>query len=365
VTLRSYGGCKSGPVIDVFPGNTLRVDLHNELDANDPTCKPPGNGDVDESPAECFNTTDLHTHGVHVSPAGNGDNVLLNIALHRVNMRTLSGKQEPGSTGSNYLQPGYRSDVLLVFPEDGDYCLLDQAVAAGEHFKGRGPDIPQLLAIIHVRGGRPVKGDLETYVRNALRAGNPKLPKSVLDGLSKGDLKPWAQFIELAPPPAGSRLQKADFQVTKAGDFQVNGASYKPDIVNIQRQVNTTDDWLLTAEGAPHIFHIHVNPFEIMDVTDSKGESIYDAKGNCEPSMTEAMGLMNQYCGMYHTHSATLSSWKTISRFTSGLFTTNTSASMCSTATSLDHEDAGMTLNIQIVPDLNAPNGGMWMTHNH
>jgi FtsP/CotA-like multicopper oxidase with cupredoxin domain len=28
----------------------------------------------------CFNTTNLHTHGLHLSPAGNGDNVLLNIA---------------------------------------------------------------------------------------------------------------------------------------------------------------------------------------------------------------------------------------------------------------------------------------------
>src|SRR5579863_7576195 len=29
VTLRSYGGCKSGPVIEVVPGNTLQVDLVN------------------------------------------------------------------------------------------------------------------------------------------------------------------------------------------------------------------------------------------------------------------------------------------------------------------------------------------------
>src|SRR2546425_3373412 len=32
VTLRSYGGCKSGPVIDVRPGDTLRVDLNNATD---------------------------------------------------------------------------------------------------------------------------------------------------------------------------------------------------------------------------------------------------------------------------------------------------------------------------------------------
>jgi FtsP/CotA-like multicopper oxidase with cupredoxin domain len=75
VVLRSYGGCLTGPMIDVKPGNTLRILLQNALDANDPTCPanaPPG-------PA-CFNTINMHFHGLHVSPAGNSDNVLLNIA---------------------------------------------------------------------------------------------------------------------------------------------------------------------------------------------------------------------------------------------------------------------------------------------
>jgi hypothetical protein len=31
----------------------------------------------------------------------------------------------------------------------------------------------------------------------------------------------------------------------------------------------------------------------------------------------------------------------------------------------LDHEDAGMMLNIEIVPDLNAPGGGLGMAGTH
>ena len=50
-------------------------------DVNDPSC-------LDNPPAGlalpplvgCFNTINMHTHGLHVSPAGNSDNVLLNIA---------------------------------------------------------------------------------------------------------------------------------------------------------------------------------------------------------------------------------------------------------------------------------------------
>jgi FtsP/CotA-like multicopper oxidase with cupredoxin domain len=39
-------------------------------------------------------------------------------------------------------------------------------------------------------------------------------------------------------------------------------------------QVNTTEDWVLTSTGEPCTYHIHVNPFEIMDVT-YKGKSIF------------------------------------------------------------------------------------------
>lgn len=623
VTLRSYGGCKSGPVIEVLPGNTLRVDLINGLDADDPTCLetpppglslPPGVG--------CFNTTNLHTHGLHVSPSGNSDNVLLNIApqtefpyeinipsdhpagtfwyhahrhgstavqvasgasgvllvrgnrpynppttqnphpladidtvlhdargvpmaeqvflfqqiayacfnndpnlggpwqviyttaglydiksdgskpgspanaawtcpapspgtfvsrgavenfslqlasatiwdtngrftsingvvqptmtiaageiqrwrfvhagihdtinlqvvraastaagipnlittsalsgnrqqqkadvirscpatpqslipqfeiasdgLTRTKMRTMSGKSESGSIGSNYLQPGYRSDVLIAFPEDGDYCLLNQSAPEKERANnggrgqgpgGQGPTTTQLLAYIHVRGGRRVTGDLETYVRQALYAGNPKLPVPVRNGLQNGDLTPWAPFIDLPPAPAGN-LQKADFAI-KFPLFQINGKSYDPDVVNVTRQVNTSDDWLLTSEGEPHIFHVHVNPFEVIDVTradqDGNQQSIFDANGNCKPSMEpDTQGLVNEYCGMYHV-------------FRDTVFVENTYQVHIRTHYDryigefvihchiLDHEDAGMMLNIQIVPDLNAPGGGVGM----
>jgi hypothetical protein len=68
VSLRSYGGCKSGPVIDVLPGNTLRVDLKNDLSQNDPSClaNPPSGLNLNLAPGvSCFNTINLHTHGMH------------------------------------------------------------------------------------------------------------------------------------------------------------------------------------------------------------------------------------------------------------------------------------------------------------
>ncbi len=618
VTLRSYGGCKSGPVIEVLPGNTLRLDLVNGLDANDPTClATPPLGLSMPAGVGCFNTVNLHTHGLHVSPSGNSDNVLLSIApqtdfpyeinipsdhpagtfwyhahrhgstavqvasgesgvllirgnrpytpptpqdphpiadvdtilhnaqgvpmpeqlflfqqipyacfkndpsyvggpwqaiytteglyninspntptspansawtcplpapgnyvtrgvvenfalqldsatiwdtngrftsvngiveptmtvpageiqrwrfvhsgvhdtinvqvvraspvggtnliansalsgnrqqqaantavacpatpqslipqfeiasdgLTRTKMRTLSGIAEPGSVGSNYLQPGYRSDILIAFPEDGDYCLLDQAAPVQERANngnngGQGPSRAQLLAYIHVRGGRAVAGSLETYVRRALYDGNPTLPAAIRNGLLNADLTPWAPFTHLAPGPAANLLQ-TNFAINFPL-FQINGLSYDPDVVNITRQVNTTDDWLLTAQVEPHIFHIHVNPFEVIDVTtqgpDGMPVSIFDANGNCKASMItpDKQGLVNEYCGMYHV-------------FRDTIFVENNYRVQIRTHYEryigeyvihchiLDHEDAGMMLNIQIVPDLSAPGHGLGM----
>jgi FtsP/CotA-like multicopper oxidase with cupredoxin domain len=54
------------------PGQTVRITLSNQLPAEN--CK-----QTDPNQPECFNTTNLHSHGLWVSPAGNSDNVLLNI----------------------------------------------------------------------------------------------------------------------------------------------------------------------------------------------------------------------------------------------------------------------------------------------
>jgi L-ascorbate oxidase len=81
VRLRSYQGKQVDPKnpfisprIEVDPGDTIRITLHNQLD-KDPSCT--AHGPVNTP--HCFNGTNLHTHGLWVNPAGNGDNVLISI----------------------------------------------------------------------------------------------------------------------------------------------------------------------------------------------------------------------------------------------------------------------------------------------
>ncbi|MEP7006890.1 MAG: multicopper oxidase domain-containing protein, partial [Sphingomonas bacterium] len=90
VRLRSYDGTDVdpkvpyvSPTIEVRPGDTIRVNLNNKLPL-DPTCLPgkmaePMEDMPHDNAPHCFNGTNLHTHGLWVNPAGNGDNVLLSI----------------------------------------------------------------------------------------------------------------------------------------------------------------------------------------------------------------------------------------------------------------------------------------------
>ena len=72
VFLRSYNGGLVGPTIRAKPGETLKIKLINQL-----ADEPEHTGD--HNSLHEFNTTNLHTHGLHVSPSGNSDNVLLKI----------------------------------------------------------------------------------------------------------------------------------------------------------------------------------------------------------------------------------------------------------------------------------------------
>jgi FtsP/CotA-like multicopper oxidase with cupredoxin domain len=76
VELRSFigSGAKPGdfvaPTIRVAPGQRLAIEIDNKLEP----CT-----DKQRADHACFNDTNLHTHGLWVSPSGNSDNVLISI----------------------------------------------------------------------------------------------------------------------------------------------------------------------------------------------------------------------------------------------------------------------------------------------
>lgn len=83
---RSYNGQLVGPTLRIKPGDSLLVNLVNNLPVyEDPgPCNPYQQLDDGKDPNEIdtlrFNNTNLHTHGFHVSPMAHGDNVFVNLA---------------------------------------------------------------------------------------------------------------------------------------------------------------------------------------------------------------------------------------------------------------------------------------------
>jgi FtsP/CotA-like multicopper oxidase with cupredoxin domain len=75
VHLRSYEGKLTGPTLRVRPGDTLRIAFRNDL-PGDPNAAPHAHHSNTPT-AAVFNDTNLHTHGLHVSPRDPADNVLL------------------------------------------------------------------------------------------------------------------------------------------------------------------------------------------------------------------------------------------------------------------------------------------------
>ncbi|MEO1366493.1 MAG: multicopper oxidase family protein, partial [Acidobacteriota bacterium] len=82
VRLRSYQGRGVDPevpfvppTIVLRPGDTFRFNLENNLPADDPSCAKVESVNI----PHCFNNTNMHGHGLWVSPAGNSDNVLVKL----------------------------------------------------------------------------------------------------------------------------------------------------------------------------------------------------------------------------------------------------------------------------------------------
>lgn len=73
VSTWTYNGIVPGETWEVVPGDTLLIHLVNDLPELTEL------GPVDMTRPHAWTTTNLHTHGLHVSPKGNSDNVFIAI----------------------------------------------------------------------------------------------------------------------------------------------------------------------------------------------------------------------------------------------------------------------------------------------
>ena len=155
------------------------------------------------------------------------------------------------------LQPGYRSDVLVqASTTPGTYRLINGALPAARALRGTAQD-EDVIAIVQVQG-EPVAMALPTSAEMAPLAAYPGV-----------NLKNLAVGVQQVVFKLGSDLAPGS---ASRNYFQVNFQAFDP---NHSRKVvlNTVDQWSLSTAGdpianqgippLPHVFHIHVNPFQV------------------------------------------------------------------------------------------------------
>jgi hypothetical protein len=131
--VRTYEGTVPGPTLRVKPGDLLRITLINDLPPNrDPA-------PVIHSLPHQFNTTNFHSHGLHVSPSGISDNVMrimepgksydIEIAIHADHIPGTNW-YHPHAHGSADVQIASGAVGALII--EGDFADVPEIAAAQE-----------------------------------------------------------------------------------------------------------------------------------------------------------------------------------------------------------------------------------------
>lgn len=201
-------------------------------------------------------------------------------------------------------QPGYRWDVLMVFPADGLYCVIDAAAPSAANV-GQAAPSRQLLGVVRVAKGKPVPPDIGAYlmgelvkaaVANIRTPAQTKVVRDLRSGLRLESFVPHktVQYTEL------TGHQKLEFAMPDNGEFQIDGKVFDPTVINRTLMLNGVEEWTLTSANQGHPYHIHVNPFQIVKVLDPDGKDVSgpDAVDDYEKKFNPSALPDPQYRGM-------------------------------------------------------------------
>jgi FtsP/CotA-like multicopper oxidase with cupredoxin domain len=252
---------------------------------------------------------------------------------------------EPRTT--THLQPGYRSDLLVLFPSAGDYCVVDEEASPSMAVNGVSAN-RQLLTIVTVDAGAPV-GDPTAHVKQALKdaAGAlmpPPVRQKVQDDLDILRLDSFTPLEDLRPMTPSGTQQLLFSMVPKpaVGTNESDLQPYDPDRMDRTLVLDAVEDWTLRAKspGSPHPFHIHVNPFQILSVVGDDGTDL-----TADPA-SEFFGMKGVWKDTVLVPGAVTITVRSKYRRYTGDFVLHCHI--------LDHEDRGMMQNIRIVPTRDA-----------
>jgi FtsP/CotA-like multicopper oxidase with cupredoxin domain/peroxiredoxin len=142
------------------------------------------------------------------------------------------------------LYPGYRSDFLVKAPRKaGKYLLKGLSLPRAEALGLRAQE-EEYLARVEVEGGQPLLMNLP--------------PAAVIGDFA---LQPvdGAELANRRPIPFVFRADE------NKQEFVINEEAFDHDRVAVCPRLGTAEEWALSSAGDTHPFHIHVNPFEVIE----------------------------------------------------------------------------------------------------
>ncbi len=263
---------------------------------------------------------------------------------------------------TNTLQPGYRSDILFSLPEKGLYCVYDDSSDADTSVNANHENA-KVLAIIIAKGDDNGQ-DQQVLLRNQLvAAATTQYEGSVRDEII-GDLKNGLQLRKFVPHqtitnqeiinskqnpvyiefnlviPPTQNPSNIPFQ------FLINNSAYQPGRIDHTLILGTAQTWFLSSKSVNHPFHIHVNPFEIISITDKA-----TGKPSTDPQYQNLVGTWKDT--IFVTTGVTIETRTRYERYI-GEYVLHCHI--------LEHEDQGMMQNVQVVLP-NGNGGGMKPGH--
>ncbi|MBB6255088.1 multicopper oxidase family protein [Nitrospirillum iridis] len=225
------------------------------------------------------------------------------------------------------LQPGYRYDLLVVFPEPGNYCMTQGAMSSAATVS-RSETLRSLLGVVTVRGGtrtaNPTQTLVDTLVVSARGNMRPDVRDQIIGDLTAKDRsgKPAIKLTRFVPHPTITEdelkyqtkdgvlkdmpeehmvfylgpgvpddpnkqpyngLDATKFTVANNFDMvQYDGqnwvpkgtAPYDPKQIDRKLVLGRAQQWELRSYSVSHPFHIHVNPFQIVHIYNEKGRDV-------------------------------------------------------------------------------------------
>ena len=252
------------------------------------------------------------------------------------------------STEVATFQPGYRFDALVAFPEAGSYCVIDVNSGASSSVGGV-PSGTRLLGMVRVKAGTAVGNPGDALTAQLVAAAERTMPEDVRAAVI-ADLRNGLRLTRFVPHKSISegevagRTQELTFAVNAAG-FGVGGKGYdprpyEPGRLDRKLTLGTAEQWVLTSPGGSHPYHIHVNPFEIVEILDPSGNDVSaaGAKDGTDPQYPGLKGAWKDT--LWVKRGYTLKVRTRYQRYI-GEFVLHCHI--------LDHEDKGMMQNVAIV----------------